>query len=118
MLPDLETHWRLFADWSESWDRDPLHSTTKNVAEFLAIFPATIGTQAKHIRAIRLRAAWRCAVHVAQMSSNLLLAIVVTRVPVSMSNIVFRGHAGSGPVVEVDMAPGSWALAQVALRFA
>jgi hypothetical protein len=55
MRADLETQWRLFADWSASWDRDPLTSTTENIAEFLRTFPATIGTQAKRIRAIRLR---------------------------------------------------------------
>jgi hypothetical protein len=55
MRPDLETQWRLFADWSASWGRAPLHSTTADVAEFLRTFPATIGTQAKRIRAVRLQ---------------------------------------------------------------
>lgn len=55
MRPDLETQWRLFADWSASWDRDPLQSTTEDVAEFLRAFPASIGTQGKRVRAIRLQ---------------------------------------------------------------
>lgn len=55
MRPDLEMQWQLFADWSASWDRDPLHSTTAEVAEFLRTFPAATGTQAKRVRAIRLR---------------------------------------------------------------
>jgi hypothetical protein len=65
-----------------------------------------------------LRAGLRRSVHMAQMTSELLLAVVATKEPIRAAEIDIAERACSGPLVSVGDAPLSWARARQGLRFA
>lgn len=65
-----------------------------------------------------LRAGLQRPVHLAQMTNDLLLAVVVTHEPIMWTEAPISGCAASGPVVNVTEAPRSWARAREGLRFA
>jgi hypothetical protein len=65
-----------------------------------------------------LRAGLRRAVHMAQMTTELLLAVVVTKERIRAADVHIADRACSGPLVSVGDAPLSWARARQGLRFA
>jgi PucR C-terminal helix-turn-helix domain len=65
-----------------------------------------------------LRAGLRRSVHMAQMTSELVLAVVVTKEPICGAEIDIADRACSGPLVSIGDAPLSWARARQGLRFA
>ncbi len=65
-----------------------------------------------------LRELWKRQVHLAQISADLAIAIVVTREGVNWAGDELRGRACSGSIVEAVSAPQSWRQAREGLRFA
>jgi hypothetical protein len=65
-----------------------------------------------------LRELWKRQIHLAQLSTDLAIAIVVTREKVDWSEVLIGGRASSGTIVEAVNAPKSWRQAREGLRFA
>jgi hypothetical protein len=65
-----------------------------------------------------LRESWQRQVHLAQLSNDLAIAIVVTREPIQWSDSGLPGRACAGSIVEAVNAPKSWREAREGLRFA
>jgi hypothetical protein len=65
-----------------------------------------------------LREVWKRQIHLAQISTDLAIAIVVTRESVKWTGAELGGRACSGSIVEAINAPQSWRQAREGLRFA
>jgi hypothetical protein len=65
-----------------------------------------------------LRDVWKRQIHLAQISTDLAIAIVVTREGVKWTGAELGGRACSGSIVEAVNAPQSWRQAREGLRFA
>ncbi len=65
-----------------------------------------------------LRESWQRQIHLAQLSTDLAIAIVVTREPIQWLDSGLPGRACTGSIVEAVNAPKSWREAREGLRFA
>jgi hypothetical protein len=92
---------------------DPSHSI-----QLVAVGPVQQSPRLPDDLSTALRSGLRRPVHMAQMTSELLLAVVVTREPIRAAEIDIAGRASSGPLVSVEDAPLSWTRARQGLRFA